>query len=122
MQSAKAVQIYQNSKINTATAPELTLMLYEGAIKFCNRALEGLKEKNIAKTHNNIIKVEKIIIEFRATLDFQYKVAQDFDRVYDYLYRRLVEANLKKEKEILEEVNDYLHDMRDTWKEAMKSA
>ncbi len=111
---------YQNNKILTASPAELTLMLYEGAIKFCNIAIVGIENHDIQKAHTNIIKVERIIDEFRITLDMKYAVAQDFDRVYTYLLKRLAEANVKKDKEILEEVNDHLHAMRDTWKEVMR--
>lgn len=111
---------YANTKIQTATPAQLTLMLYDGAIKFCNLAIEAIENKDIMKAHNNIRKVEKIIEEFRATLNFKYPVAQDFENVYEYIARRLVEANLKKDKEILEEVNEHLHVLRDTWKEVMK--
>lgn len=115
-----AYQAYNNSKILTASPVELTLMLYEGAIKFCNIAIMGIEENNIEKAHNNIIKVEKIIAEFQATLDEKYEVSKDFDNVYNYLRRRLEEANLKKDKEILEEVLGHLRTMRDTWKEVMR--
>ncbi|MCM1160223.1 MAG: flagellar export chaperone FliS [Roseburia sp.] len=113
---------YNDSKILTASKPELTLMLYEGAIKFCNIAILGIEQKDIEKAHVNIMKVQKIIEEFRATLDMKYPVAEDFDRVYVYLLQRLLEANIKKDKEILEEVNTHLRSMRDTWKEVMKKA
>lgn len=114
-----AYATYQNSKIVTATPAELTLMLYEGAIKFCNMAIMGIEQNNIQKANNNIIKVENIITEFRATLDFKYPVAEDFDKVYEYLNNRLTEANIKKDKAILEEVLEHLRTMRDTWKEVM---
>lgn len=113
---------YNDSKILTASKPELTLMLYEGAIKFCNIAILGIEQNDIEKAHTNIKKVERIIDEFRATLDMKYPVAEDFDRVYVYLLQRLLEANMKKDKEILEEVNTHLRSMRDTWKEVMKKA
>ena len=111
---------YNNSKILTASPAELTLMLYDGAIKFCNIAISAVEQKDIEKAHINITKTERIIDYFRQTLDMNYPVAEDFDRVYSYLSKRLVEANLKKDKEILEEVNMHLHSMRDTWKEVMK--
>ena len=116
----KAYEQYNNSKILTASKPELTLMLYEGAIKFCNIAIMSIEKKDIPKAHNNIMKVQRIISEFRVTLDHKYPVAEDFDRVYEYLERRLIQANLKKDAEILEEVNTHLRSMRDTWKEVMK--
>ena len=111
---------YKNSKILTASPAELTLMLYEGAIKFCNIAIAAVEQKDIEKAHINIVKTQRIIEHFRLTLDMKYPVAQDFDRVYEYLARRLVQANIKKDKEILEEVLTHLHSMRDTWKEVMR--
>lgn len=112
---------YNNSKILTASPAELTLMLYEGAIKFCNIAILAVEQKDIQKAHDNIVKTEHIIDYFRQTLDMKYEVAQDFERVYTYLSRRLVQANMKKDKEILEEVNQHLRDMRDTWKQVMEA-
>lgn len=111
---------YNNSKILTASPAELTLMLYEGAIKFCNIAIIAVEQKDIEKANNNIIKTERIIDYFRQTLDMKYAVAQDFERVYTYLSQRLLQANMKKDREILEEVNQHLRDMRDTWKQVME--
>ena len=79
---------YKNSKILTASPAELTLMLYEGAIKFCNIAITAIEQKDIEKAHINIVKTHIIIEHFRLTLDMKYPVAQDFDRVYEYLARR----------------------------------
>lgn len=111
---------YNNSKILTASPAELTLMLYEGAIKFCNIAITAIDQKDIQKAHDNIVKTEKIIEHLRVTLDMKYPVAQDFERVYVYLEQRLVQANMKKDPEILQEVLEHLHTMRDTWKEVMR--
>ena len=113
---------YNRNKILTASPQELTLMLYDGAIKFCNIAMTGIDVGDVQKAHNNIMKVQAIIEEFQMTLDFKYPVANDFNNVYNYLMTRLREANMTKEKEILEEVSVHLHTMRDTWKEAMKLA
>ena len=110
---------YNNSKILTASPAELTLMLYEGAIKFCNIAITAVEQKDIQKAHDNIVKTQKIIEHFRVTLDMKYPVAQDFERVYVYLEQRLVQANMKN-PEILQEVLEHLHTMRDTWKEVMR--
>lgn len=111
---------YNNNKVLTASPGELTLMLYEGAIKFCNIAEVAVEQKDIQKAHINIVKVQKIIDYLRQTLDMKYPVAQDFERIYVYLSERLVAANIKKDKEILEEVNMHLHSVRDTWKEVMR--
>lgn len=113
---------YNNNKIMTASPQELTLMLYDGAIKFNNIAMAAIDENDVQKAHTNIMKVQRIIEEFQMTLDFKYEVANDFNNVYNYLMTRLREANMSKDKEILEEVSVHLHTMRDTWKEAMKLA
>lgn len=111
---------YQINKIMTASPAEITLMLYEGAIKFCNIAIMAIEQKNMEKAHTNIMKTQRIIEEFRNTLDRQYAVSEDFDRIYVYVLQRLFEANIHKDKEILEEVNTHLRSLRDTWKEVMK--
>ena len=111
---------YANNKVMTASPAELTLMLYDGAIKFCNIAIRAIEEGDVEKAHNNIVKVENIIDEFRATLNHKYAVAEDFENVYVYLRERLSLANMKKDKKILEEVLKHLRTMRDTWKEVMK--
>lgn len=115
----QAYEQYNRNKILTASPAELTLLLYEGAIKFCNIAIIGIEQGDIEKTHNNIKKVEDIIVEFQSTLNHKYKVSEDFDRVYKYIYDLLVEANIKKDKAILEEALGEIRGMRDTWKEVM---
>ena len=111
---------YSNSKVLTASPAELTLMLYEGAIKFCNIGLLGFETKDYEKVNNNIIKVQNIITELRATLDFKYPTAKDFDVVYEYISNLLVQANIKKDPEMLNQALDQVREMRDLWKEIMK--
>lgn len=120
MTAPAGYDVYQKNKIMMASPAELTLMLYEGAIKFANIAIMGIEKNDIQKAHTNIIKTQRIIEEFRATLNFKYPVAKDFDNVYEYLLRRLVEANISKDKEILEECLEHLRVMRDAWKEIMQ--
>ena len=118
----KGYDQYLRSKIMTASKAELTLMLYDGAIKFCNMAKLCIEKKDIPGANTNIKKAEAIIEEFLATLDHKYPVAEDFEKVYNYLHERLVQANLKKDPEILDEVLEHLRTMRDTWKEVMHTA
>jgi len=113
---------YQNSSIMTASPQELTLMLYNGAIKFCNQAIKAIEDNDNAKAHNLIMRAQDIIEEFQITLDKKYEVAKSFEMMYDYILGRLVEANIAKDKEILIEVNGFIKELRDTWKEAMVSS
>ncbi len=122
MNTPAGYQQYEKSKILTASPAELTLMLYEGAIKFANIAVMAIEKGDVEKAHNNIRKVERIIEEFQATLNHKYPVAKDFDEVYKYLQQRLLEANIKKDKEIMEEILRHLRTMRDTWKDVMRLA
>ena len=93
----RAAQMYQKNAVQTASPAKLTLMLYDGAVKFTNIAIEAIE-----------------------AVDMKYPVAKDFDVVYDYIYRRLVEANMKKDKDILVEALKHIKTMRDTWREVMK--
>ncbi len=122
MLASDAYAQYNRNKILTASPAELTLMLYEGCIKFINMAIKAVDEKDVQRANINIQKAEKIIDEFRQTLDFKYPVAKDFDVVYEYVGRRLVEANMTKEKAVLEECATHMRTMRDAWKEVMKAA
>ncbi len=120
-QQRAAYAQYKNNKVNAASGPELTLMLYDGTIKFLNIASSAIENKDIQKAHVNIMKTEKIIDYLRNTLDMKYPVAQDFENMYSYITRRLVEANMTKDKEIVDEVNEHMHAIRDNWVEVMKA-
>ena len=122
MLQQQAFNADNNSKILTASPAELTLMLYDGAIKFTNIAILAIEKNDMEKAHNNIRKTERIVIEFQTSLDHKYEVAKDFEKVYLYLISRLREANIKKDAEILQEVLKHLRTMRDTWKEVMAIA
>lgn len=113
---------YNNSRILTASPAELTLLLYEGAIKFGNIAILKMEQKDIQGAHNNIVKVEKIIDYLRETLDMKYPVAQDFENIYVYLSRRITDAMVSKNPADMEEVVMHLRSVRDNWKEVMKKA
>lgn len=121
MLKSDGYKTYQNSKVMTASPAELTLMLYDGAIKFANIALSAIENNDIEKAHNNIRKADAIIEELQCTLNHKYPVADDFDKVYSYLRDRLMWANIKKDKDILNECLEHMHTMRDTWVQVMKN-
>ncbi len=113
---------YQANSVANAKPEELTLMLYNGLIRFIMQAQKGIEENNIQKIHDNIVKAENILLEFEATLDNQYEISHNLFLLYDYMYRRLVDANLKKDPAILSEVLKFGTELRDTWVQAMKNA
>ncbi|HHW32024.1 MAG TPA: flagellar export chaperone FliS [Clostridiaceae bacterium] len=113
---------YKQSSVYTATPEELTLMLYNGLIKFIMQAQDAIKDKNFEKAHESIIRAEDIIDEFKSTLDMQYDVSKGLSMLYDYMNERLMQANIKKDSAILEEVLNFAKELRDTWSQAMKLA
>ena len=117
-----AAKAYGNNKINTATQAELTLMLYEGAVKFANRAKDALEVNDYETVNTNIQKCRNIIVELLSTLNHKYPVAKDFETLYNYIFALLTEANMKKDMESLEKALVELRDIRDIWKEIMTKA
>lgn len=118
----KAYNQYRENSIFTSSPEELTLMLYNGLVRFILQAGAQLDESDLNKAGSSIIRAQDIISYFRSTLDMKYSVAQGLDAVYEYMHRRLVEANIKKDKEILTEILGYAKELRDTWTQAMKLA
>lgn len=117
-----AAKAYGNNKVLTATPAELTLMLYEGAVKFANIAVVALEKKDYETTNINIQKCRNIVVELTSTLNMKYPVANDFKQLYDYIFALLVEANMKKDMEALQRALSELRDIRDIWKEIMTKA
>lgn len=110
---------YKEQSITTATPEELTLMLYNGCIKFMNLAEVYMGEKDYEKINLNLQKSQDIISELNVTLNMDIPLSKDLRRLYDYIYERLVDANLKKDKEQLAEAKELVTELRDTWKEAI---
>ena len=117
-----AASLYQGAAINTASPAELTLMLYNGAIKFCNLALIGMEEEDIMKAHNNLMKAQRIIRELQATLNFNYEVSKDFDLISTRILNSLLAANIKKDTDKLNEALEDIRGIRDVWTQVMKVA
>ncbi|MBK8190763.1 MAG: flagellar export chaperone FliS [Vampirovibrionales bacterium] len=121
---AKQAQHYKEQAVTTATPEEILIMLYDGAIRFLNAARKGLETGDIEKSHNNLIKTQRIITELMCSLNIEIggEAAQNLYRLYDYLHYRLVEANLKKDVTMVDEVLGHMRSLRDTWREAIEIA
>lgn len=115
----QAAKVYGNNRVNTASQAELTLMLYEGAVKFGNIAITALEKKDYETTNINIQKCRNIIVELTSTLNMKYAVAEDFKKMYDYIFALLIHANLEKDMEMLDRAVSEIRDMRDIWKQIM---
>ena len=113
-------QSYQQNSVNTASPGELTLMLYNGCLKFIHQAKKAIMDKNIEAKNTNIQKAQNIIQELMVTLNMDVEVSQNLMSLYDYMNRRLIEANIKNDTAILDEVEDLVTEFRDTWKEVIQ--
>ena len=114
-----AAQTYQSNQVTTATPADLTLMLYNGALKFIKQTKLAIEEQNIVKAHEASLKVQNILYELMSTLNKEYTISKEFSRLYEYMLQRTIEANMRKDLEVLNEVEDLFMQFRDVWKEAM---
>ncbi|MDF2902699.1 MAG: flagellar export chaperone FliS [Bacillus sp. (in: firmicutes)] len=115
-------EVYQRNKVMTARPEELTLMLYNGGVKFIQQAKMAIDKKDIAKAHSLIIRTQEIITELIVTLNKEYEISNSLLALYEYMKRRLIEANISKDNSILDEIESMLQELKTTWVQAMKSA
>ncbi|MBT2643569.1 flagellar export chaperone FliS [Bacillus sp. ISL-41] len=113
-------QSYQQSSVNTASPGELTLMLYNGCLKFINLAKQGIQSKDIQAKNLNIQKAQNIVQELMVTLNMDLEVSQNMMSLYDFMNRRLIDANIKNDLGALEEVEGLVTEFRDTWKQVIQ--
>lgn len=115
----KQLQAYQNNAIQTASKEQLTLMLYNGCIRFTKKAIQQVKEKNYEEKNKNIQKAQDIIRELMLTLDQNMDISKQMLPLYEYIYYQLQQGNIKNDVACLEEALEYITEFRDTWKEAI---
>lgn len=116
-----AYNAYKQNSVTTASPGELTLMLYNGCLKFLNRAKQAIDGKNIEERNHNIQRAQAIIAEFMSTLNMDIEISKEMLPLYEYMYRRLTDANIKNDPAIIEEVEGLVTEFRDTWKEVLKT-
>ena len=115
-----AFNAYKQNSVTTASPGELTLMLYNGCIKFIGLAKKAIENKSIEQRNYNIQRAQAIISELMSTLNMDIAISKQMLPLYEYISRRLVEANIKNDLAILDEVEDLVTEFRDTWKEVIK--
>lgn len=117
-----AAEAYKRQQIMTATPEALTLMLYNGCLKFMSEGMEALEKKDYEQANTSIQKAENIISEFRVTLNMDYEISHQLFPLYNYVYDRLVEGNMKSDPSKIEEAKGIITELRDAWAQAMKKA
>ena len=117
-----AAEAYKRQQIMTATPEALTLMLYNGCLKFIDEGMAALAKKDYEQTNNYLQRAQAIITEFRATLNMDYEISNQLMPLYNYAYDRLVEGNMKSDPAQIQEARDIMHELRDAWAQAMVKA
>lgn len=120
MNQMNMVNAYKNQQIMTASPEELTLMLYNGAIRFTNESIMALDQGDMQKAHTANMRAQDIIREFMATLDMSFELSKNWLSLYDYIEYSLIQGNVHKDKSMLENARGILVEMRDTWAAAVK--
>ena len=111
---------YQKTQIETADQGKLLLMLYDGALRFLGHANKTLAEQDMEKASYYLLKVQDIVAELMSSLDLDSgEVAASLFRLYEYMYYLLVQTNIKKDPELLPQVESMLHELRDAWQNAL---
>ena len=119
--SVNAYQRYKDAQYSTASPEQLMLMLYEGAIKFARQAQEEMREKNIEGANNKLKKTGDIISELMVSLDMEQggEIARNLYNLYDYMSRRLIQANIRKDPGLVDEVITLLTSLKESWEEVI---
>lgn len=116
--NAQAYDQYKRVSVETLAPEKLLLLLFEGAIKNLVNAQKAIEEKDINTAHNEILRAEDILIELMSTLKMDYEISKSLYSLYDYMYGRLVEANLQKDPSILAEVEGLVRELCETFQQA----
>lgn len=113
---------YKEVEIETASGLKLVVMLYSGALRFLNIAKEGIGQRKLDVANNNIIKAQDIVSELMTSLNFEAgEIAHNLYSLYIYINRRLLEANIEKNAEIINEVIRLLTTLKEAWEELLKT-
>jgi len=117
-----AAEAYRRNQVLNAPPEQLTLMLYNGCLKFIDEGIAAVKDKKYESANTSLQKAQRIISEFRLTLNMDYDISHQLMPLYDYVYDRLVEGNMRSDPSKLEEARGIISELRDAWVGAMKKA
>ena len=120
MTNSQIAHAYKNQQIMTSSPEQLTLLLYNGALRFLSESILTMEQGDIPKSHNANMRVQAIVREFMITLDMSYELSKDWARLYEYTEYCLIQGNIKKDVAQLQQAKNMLEDMREAWIGAMK--
>lgn len=112
-------QQYMQNNIMLSSPDKLLLMLIDGLARFVKTARIAIEKKDTVKANENLIKAQDIVAELLSSLDMDYEISENLSKLYDFIYQRLIDANIKKDIKILEEIEPLVEDLKTTWHEAL---
>ena len=120
MMNAQMANAYKNQQIMTASPAELTLLLYNGSLRFLNESIVAMENRDIQRSHNANMRTQDIVREFVVTLDMSIELSATWARLYEYTEYCLIQGNIHRDVEQLKNAYNVLHELRDAWMGAMK--
>ena len=120
MVNTQMASAYKNQQILTASPEQLTLLLYNGALRFLNESILAMEQKDIQKSHNANMRVQDIVHEFVVTLDMSYEISKNWAKLYEYTQHCLIQGNIKQDVAQLQQAKTVLQELREAWVGAMK--
>ena len=120
MYTANPYNIYKQNSVNMASSQQLLLMLLDGAVKYTKIARMAILNKDIARAHKELVRVQDIFLELMITMDKNTKYMEDLYNIYDFIKNELAKANMKKDVKIIDEILPIIEEIRDMWYEVDK--
>jgi len=120
MVNTNSANAYKNQQIMTASPEELTLLLYNGALRFVTESIITMEQGDMQQSHNANLRAQDIVREFMYTLDMKYEISKTWLPLYEYIAHCLIQGNIKKDKEQLLQAKSVLAELREAWIGAMK--
>ena len=117
MHKANPYNIYKQNSVNTASKGQLLLMLVDGAVKYTKIARLAILDRNIERSHKELVRVQDIFLELMITMDRSSKAMDDLYKLYEYIKNELAKANMRKDVKIIDEVLPLIEEIRDMWHE-----
>ena len=117
MYTANPYNIYKQNSVNMASSQQLLLMLLDGAVKYTKIAKMAILNKDIARAHKELVRVQDIFLEIMITMDKNTKYMEDLYNVYEFIKNELAKANIKKDITIIDNTLPLIEEIRDMWYE-----
>ncbi|MDR3541392.1 MAG: flagellar export chaperone FliS [Desulfosporosinus sp.] len=120
MNNSQAANAYKNQQIMTASPAQLTLLLYNGALRFLAESISAMEQGKIEKSHNANLRVQAIVSEFVITLDMSYEISKGYAQLYEYTEYCLIQGNIKQDLKFMHQAKQVLEELREAWVGAMR--